>query len=89
MPLLRVTQLLLGTLMLWTRAARHCRSRVARPYSTAPEAPTDPVEYCRELVRRHDYESFLISKFWPAPLQDGYFAIKAFSVRAVQQANPS
>ncbi|KAJ7044121.1 Squalene/phytoene synthase [Mycena alexandri] len=63
------------------RTARRCASTVSRTrkYSKAPEAPTDPAEYCRQLVRKHDYESFLISKFWPTHLQDGYFAIKAFS----------
>ncbi|KAJ6584984.1 Squalene/phytoene synthase [Mycena capillaripes] len=72
------------------RAARRCLSTVARRYSTAPEAPTDPAAYCRELVRKHDYESFLISKFWPAGLQDGYFAIKAFSTElAMVQDNVS
>ncbi|KAJ7675829.1 Squalene/phytoene synthase [Mycena polygramma] len=65
--------------MLSLRLARRCSSNTARRYSTVPEAPTDPVLYCRDLVRKHDYESFLISKFWPAGLHDGYFAIKAFS----------
>ncbi|KAJ7109732.1 isoprenoid synthase domain-containing protein [Mycena crocata] len=58
--------------------SRRCWAQ-ARRYSTMPEAPTDPATYCRDLVRKHDYESFLISKFWPQPLQDGYFAVKAFS----------
>ncbi|KAJ6559192.1 Squalene/phytoene synthase [Mycena vulgaris] len=75
--------------MLSLRAARRYSSR-ARRYSTAPEAPTDPAAYCRELVRKHDYESFLISKFWPAGLQDGYFAVKAFSTElAMVQDNVS
>ncbi|KAJ7935645.1 isoprenoid synthase domain-containing protein [Mycena leptocephala] len=72
------------------RAARRYSSAVARRYSTAPEPPTDPAAYCRELVRKHDYESFLISKFWPAGQQDGYFAIKAFSTElAMVQDNVS
>ncbi|KAJ6477447.1 Squalene/phytoene synthase [Mycena vitilis] len=65
--------------MLSLRLTRRCTSNIARRYSTVPEVPTDPALYCRDLVRKHDYESFLISKFWPAGLQDGYFAIKAFS----------
>ncbi|KAJ7175859.1 Squalene/phytoene synthase [Mycena filopes] len=61
-----------------------------RRYSTVPGASTDPAAYCRQLVRKHDYESFLISKFWPAQLQDGYFAIKAFSTElAMVQDNVS
>ncbi|KAF8134793.1 hypothetical protein K438DRAFT_1883037 [Mycena galopus ATCC 62051] len=69
--------------MLSFRAARRYASAVSRvkKYSTPSETPQDPAAYCRELVRKHDYESFLISKFWPGQLQDGYFAIKAFSVR--------
>ncbi|KAF7365215.1 UPF0551 protein, mitochondrial [Mycena venus] len=81
--------------MLSFRAARRCSSAVSQAkkfsYSTAAEAPTDPAAYCRELVRKHDYESFLISKFWPAgQLQDGYLAIKAFSTElAMTQDNVS
>ncbi|KAJ6613282.1 Squalene/phytoene synthase-domain-containing protein [Mycena sp. CBHHK59/15] len=64
--------------MLPLRLSRTRLPPVVRRYS-APDAPTDPATYCRNLVRTHDYESFLVSKFWPAPLQDGYFAVKAFS----------
>lgn len=42
--------------------------------------PSDPHTYCRELVRKHDYESFLNSYFYPSNVQRGYFAVKAFSV---------
>ncbi|KAF9452887.1 hypothetical protein P691DRAFT_659641 [Macrolepiota fuliginosa MF-IS2] len=49
-----------------------------------PSTPTvglsDPNGYCRDLVRKHDYESYLISQFWPKDLQEAYFGIKAFSV---------
>jgi hypothetical protein len=40
----------------------------------------DPTGYCKDLVRKHDYESFLMSQFYPKELQSGYFALKAFSV---------
>lgn len=43
----------------------------------------DPAGYCRDLVRRQDYESYLVSQFYPKHLQGGYFALKAFSVRRV------
>ncbi|EEB98193.1 hypothetical protein MPER_02344 [Moniliophthora perniciosa FA553] len=33
----------------------------------------------RDFVQKHDYESFLISHFYPKELQGGYFALKAFS----------
>ncbi|KAF7288556.1 hypothetical protein HMN09_01384700 [Mycena chlorophos] len=55
-------------------------SRFARPprlrtFSTA----VDPAAYCQDLVRKHDYDSFLVGKFWAGPLQASYFALKAFS----------
>ncbi|KAJ8080579.1 hypothetical protein PM082_017413 [Marasmius tenuissimus] len=40
----------------------------------------DAAQYCRDLVRKHDYESYLISQFFPKEYQGGYFALKAFSV---------
>lgn len=40
----------------------------------------DPTGYCREFVRKHDYEGFLISQFYPKDLQGGYFALRAFAV---------
>jgi len=40
----------------------------------------NPAAYCRDFVRKHDYESFLVSHFYPKAAQDGFFAIKAFSV---------
>ncbi|KAJ7069786.1 isoprenoid synthase domain-containing protein [Mycena amicta] len=58
--------------MLLVRFARPTRIRA---FSTA----VDPAAYCRDLVRKHDYDSFLVGKFWTAPLQEPYFAIKAFA----------
>jgi hypothetical protein len=40
----------------------------------------DPTGYCKDFVRKHDYESFLTSQFYPKELQSGYFALKAFYV---------
>jgi NADH dehydrogenase [ubiquinone] 1 alpha subcomplex assembly factor 6 len=40
----------------------------------------DPSGYCRDFVRKHDYESFLTSQFYPKTMQGGYFALKAFYV---------
>jgi hypothetical protein len=37
--------------------------------------------YCRDYVRNHDYESYLIAPFYPPEAQDAYWAIKAFYVR--------
>ncbi|KAF9463036.1 isoprenoid synthase domain-containing protein [Collybia nuda] len=38
------------------------------------------MRYCRDLVRRHDYESYLLSQFYPKHLQGGYFALRAFFI---------
>jgi hypothetical protein len=40
----------------------------------------DPSKYCKDLVRKYDYESFLTSQFYPKEMQGGYFALKAFYV---------
>ncbi|CEL62485.1 NADH dehydrogenase (ubiquinone) complex I, assembly factor 6 OS=Bos taurus GN=NDUFAF6 PE=2 SV=1 [Rhizoctonia solani AG-1 IB] len=37
-------------------------------------------EYCRELVRKHDYEAYLSSYFYPRAAQPGYFALRAFNI---------
>jgi len=70
---------------------RHLISLQRRCYSSglAPGL-ADPVGYCKELVRKHDYESFLLAPFYPKHAQAGYFAIKAFSVElAMVQDNVS
>jgi len=41
----------------------------------------DPSGYCKDLVRKYDYESFLASQFYAKEMQGGYFALKAFYVR--------
>ncbi|KAG8907608.1 hypothetical protein FRB99_003303 [Tulasnella sp. 403] len=40
----------------------------------------DPTTYCRNLVRKHDYDSLLCSYFYPRRTQPAYFALKAFNV---------
>ncbi|KAI0034642.1 isoprenoid synthase domain-containing protein [Vararia minispora EC-137] len=59
-------------------------TRRIQPYtrhvSTTAGGIADPIAYCRDLVRKHDYESFLISHLWPREVQPGYFALKAFYV---------
>ena len=49
---------------------------------SSPDAKgtADPAGYCKDLVRKHDYESFLTSPFYPREMQSGYFALKAFYV---------
>jgi hypothetical protein len=41
---------------------------------------SDANAYCRELVRKHDYEAYLCSYFYPRAAQPGYFALRAFNV---------
>ncbi|KAF5369456.1 hypothetical protein D9758_002714 [Tetrapyrgos nigripes] len=50
-----------------------------RHYSSTGAA-ADPIEHCRSLVQKHDYEGYLVSPFFPKHLQGGYFALKAFYV---------
>jgi len=40
-----------------------------------------PTTYCRDYVKKHDYDSFLLSYFFPRAALDAYFSVKAFSVR--------
>ena len=54
--------------------------RLRRVSTTASSGPSDPHAYCKEFVRKRDYDSFLNSYFYPRHAQNGYFAIKAFSV---------
>ena len=42
---------------------------------------SNPDAYCRDLVRKQDYESYLIGQFFPQERQGGYYALKAFAVR--------
>ncbi|EFI27201.1 hypothetical protein CC1G_15026 [Coprinopsis cinerea okayama7 len=62
-----------------------------RTYATDTDSGiANPAAYCKDLVRKHDYESFLTSPFYPKAKQDAYFAIKAFAVElATVQENVS
>jgi len=40
----------------------------------------DPLAYCKELVQKHDYPSFLVGQFYPKSQQLGYYGLKAFFV---------
>lgn len=55
-------------------------SRAVGTLSSLDPSP-DPTTYCSDFLRKHDYESFLISQFYPKEMQGGYLALKAFSVR--------
>ncbi|KAJ1303417.1 hypothetical protein OPQ81_011608 [Rhizoctonia solani] len=41
---------------------------------------SDANTYCQELVRKHDYEAYLCSYFYPRSAQPGYFALRAFNI---------
>lgn len=41
---------------------------------------SESTAYCKDIVRKHDYEGFLISHFYPKELQSGFLALKAFSI---------
>ncbi len=53
-----------------------------RCLSTVEAGVERPDQYCADLVRKNDYESFLVSPFYPTELRPAYFALKAFSVGA-------
>ncbi|KAF8073690.1 isoprenoid synthase domain-containing protein [Lyophyllum atratum] len=62
-----------------TRRGQRCRRRNLTTSSNASPV-TDPIEFCKDLVRKHDYEGYLVSHFYPNDAKGGYFALKAFSV---------
>ena len=45
----------------------------------------DPDAYCRDLVKKRDYDAFLISQLYPKELRDGFFALRAFYVSVFLQ----
>ncbi|KAG8989087.1 hypothetical protein FRB90_002404, partial [Tulasnella sp. 427] len=57
---------------------KQCR-RANHSHSQAGPAQ-DSNAYCRDLVRKHDYDSFLTSYFYPRRTHDAYFALRAFNV---------
>lgn len=57
----------------------------SQPYSTSssssvPGGSQDPFSYCRDFVKKHDMDSYLISQFFPRSLQAACFAVRAFYV---------
>lgn len=69
--------------MLTTRCARKITAapwQGFRWHSASAPGTADPAAYCRDFVRKHDYDSWLLSPFYPKHLQNAYFALKAFSV---------
>ncbi|KAI0632127.1 isoprenoid synthase domain-containing protein [Trametes polyzona] len=57
----------------------HCRALATQ--APPPEAGVaDPDAYCKDLVRKRDYESYLIGAFYPRHIQGAFFALRAFYV---------
>lgn len=57
-----------------------CRTSLNNLFNSRRHYSGNAGQYCRDFVRKHDYESWVQSAFYPAELQDGYFALKAFYV---------
>ncbi|KAG8214480.1 isoprenoid synthase domain-containing protein, partial [Butyriboletus roseoflavus] len=41
---------------------------------------SNPTEYCRNLVRKHDYEGYLTAQFYPRRYQSAFYALRAFYI---------
>ncbi|KAG1852041.1 isoprenoid synthase domain-containing protein [Suillus tomentosus] len=41
---------------------------------------SNPADYCKDLVRKHDYEGYLTSQLYPKRFQGGYLALRAFYI---------
>ncbi|TRM60671.1 isoprenoid synthase domain-containing protein [Schizophyllum amplum] len=64
--------------------------RHASSSAHSPIGASNPEAYCSDLVRKHDYESYLVGQFFPQERQGGYYALKAFAVElATVQDNVS
>ncbi|KAG2151391.1 isoprenoid synthase domain-containing protein [Suillus clintonianus] len=57
-----------------------CRQFHAGSVSRAEAGISNPAEYCKDLVRKHDYEGYLTSQLYPKRFQGGYFALRAFYI---------
>ncbi|TFK24970.1 hypothetical protein FA15DRAFT_618696 [Coprinopsis marcescibilis] len=78
------------TLSLKPAIARHCPGALQTLVTDSSAGITNPAAYCKDLVQKYDYDSYLIGHFYPKSKQDAYFAIKAFSVElATVQENVS
>ncbi|KAL4073231.1 isoprenoid synthase domain-containing protein [Scleroderma yunnanense] len=67
-------------LFLVGRAWRHEKLRLSRAFSPSRLVHSEPSDYCRDLVRKHDYEAFLTSQLYPRLYQPGYYALRAFYI---------
>jgi hypothetical protein len=59
------------------------RGSPKRAYTVSAAGSEDPTTYCRELVRKQDYEGFLLHPFFPRETQADYLALRAFYASCV------
>ncbi|KAH8114540.1 isoprenoid synthase domain-containing protein [Phellopilus nigrolimitatus] len=81
----RLAQFFLTNKCRATKTERLVSKAFRRAYATGPSSSPsggnqDPIAYCRDFVRQHDRDSYLISQFFPRNLQPACFAVKAFYV---------
>lgn len=51
----------------------------------AQAGTSNPTQYCKDLVQKHDYEGYLTSRFYPREYQSAFYALRAFYVRALRR----
>ena len=51
--------------------------------ASAISGTSNPAEYCKHLVRKYDYEGYLVSQLYPRQHQSAFYALRAFYVRAL------
>lgn len=57
-----------------------CRTNLTRRFASSDHSSTTSSSYCIDLVKKSDYESYLIGLLFPKQHRRAYFAIKAFNV---------
>ncbi len=71
----------LASARLANRVSRVSQVRALAAVSNASEpGVADPSAYCRDYVRKRDYESYLIGSFYPREHQSAFYALRAFYV---------
>ncbi|KAG1829803.1 isoprenoid synthase domain-containing protein [Suillus variegatus] len=63
----------------WTLGLSLCGS-IITPALRSEAGISNPADYCKDLVRKHDYEGYLTSQLYPKRFQGGYLALRAFYI---------
>ncbi|KAI6014862.1 hypothetical protein PISMIDRAFT_400767, partial [Pisolithus microcarpus 441] len=74
-----------ATARLAGHARRPGRVWCSKAFSTTPcirssAGISEAADYCKDFVRKHDYESFLTSQLYPQLYRPGYYALRAFYI---------